>query len=76
MPRIGGIEVIQRLKSKPSTATIPIIVLTSSAAHRDMIQSYNLGVNSYLIKPVSISAFAEVISQVGLTWTITQPASG
>jgi two-component system response regulator len=76
MPRIGGIEVIQRLKSNPFTATVPIIVLTSSAAHRDMIQSYNLGVNSYLIKPVSISAFAEVISQVGLTWTITQPASG
>jgi two-component system response regulator len=76
MPRIGGIEVIHRLKSNPPTATIPIIVLTSSAAHRDMIQSYNLGVNSYLIKPVSISAFAEVISQVGLTWTITQQASG
>jgi len=75
MPKVGGIEVIQRLKAIPATAKIPIIVLTSSAAHRDMIQSYNLGVNAYLIKPVSISAFTEVVSQVGLSWTITQPAS-
>jgi two-component system response regulator len=75
MPKIGGIEVIQRLKADPNTAGIPVIVLTSSAAHKDIIQSYNLGVNSYLIKPVTISAFAEVISQVGLTWTITNPAS-
>jgi two-component system, response regulator len=71
MPQVGGIEVIQRLKASPSTAAIPIIVLTTSVAHRDLIQSYNLGVNSYLIKPVSIAAFAEVVAQVGMSWTIT-----
>jgi two-component system response regulator len=74
MPQIGGIEVLQRLKADPHTASIPVVVLTASAAHRDIIQSYNLGVNSYLIKPVSLAAFAEVISQVGLSWTITNAA--
>src|ERR1700760_202361 len=49
MPRIGGIEVIKRLKASPRTASIPVIVLTSSAAHQDMVQSYNLGINSYLM---------------------------
>jgi two-component system response regulator len=71
MPRVGGIEVIKRLKASSRTACIPVIVLTSSAAHQDMVQSYNLGINSYLMKPVSIAAFAEVITQVGLCWTIT-----
>lgn len=71
MPQIGGIEVIRRLKASPATASIPIVVLTASPAHRDIIQSYNLGVNSYLIKPVSISSFAEVVGQVGMSWTIT-----
>jgi two-component system, response regulator len=75
MPQMGGTEVIRRLKASASTASIPIIVLTSSAAHRDLIQSYNLGVNSYLIKPISIAAFAEVIAQVGMSWTITDAVS-
>jgi CheY-like chemotaxis protein len=73
MPQVGGLEVIQRLKASPRTASIPVVVLTASAAHRDIIQSYNLGVNSYLIKPVSIAAFAEVVAQVGMSWTITDP---
>jgi two-component system, response regulator len=75
MPRIGGIDVIRRLKATARTASIPVIVLTSSAAHQDIVQSYNLGISSYLMKPVSIAAFAEVISQVGLCWTITTPAA-
>jgi two-component system, response regulator len=74
MPLMDGIEVIRRLKGQPRTASIPVIVLTGSAKHRDMVQSYNLGVNSYLVKPVSMAAFAEVIMQVGLSWTITSPA--
>jgi two-component system response regulator len=73
MPKIGGIEVIKRLKATARTASIPVIVLTSSAAHQDIVQSYNLGINSYLMKPVSIAAFAELITQVGLCWTITTP---
>jgi two-component system, response regulator len=75
MPKIDGIEVLKRLKGNAFTDSIPVIVLTASAAHRDIIQSYNLGVNSYLIKPVSLGAFAEVISQVGLSWTITSAVS-
>jgi two-component system, response regulator len=71
MPKISGIEVLKRLKASPLTAAIPIIVLTSSAAQRDIVESYNLGINSYLIKPIRIAAFAEVITQVGLSWTIT-----
>lgn len=75
MPKVGGIEVIKRLKATPQTASIPVIVLTSSAAHQDIVQGYNLGINSYLIKPVNISAFAEVVRQVGLSWTITTSAN-
>jgi two-component system, response regulator len=71
MPKVGGIEVLQRLKASPRTASIPVIVLTASAAHWDIVQGYNLGINSYLIKPISLAAFTEVIIQLGLSWTIT-----
>jgi two-component system response regulator len=70
MPRVGGIEVLRRLKGDERTKTIPVVVLTSSAEERDVGESYKLGVNSYLVKPVEFSAFTAVITQAGLYWAV------
>jgi two-component system response regulator len=71
MPRLDGIEVLRRLKSDPKTKMIPVVMLTSSAEERDIIESYHLGLNSYLVKPVSFSAFTDVVVQAGLYWAVT-----
>jgi two-component system response regulator len=70
MPRLGGIDVLRRLKSDDRTKMIPVVVLTSSAEESDVIESYQLGVNSYLVKPVEFSAFTSVINQTGLYWAV------
>ena len=70
MPRLGGIEVLRRLKADERTKIIPVVMLTSSAEERDIVESYNLGVNSYLVKPVNFSTFTDVISQAGLYWAV------
>jgi two-component system response regulator len=70
MPRLGGIEVLRRMKADERTKIIPVVVLTSSAEEQDVLESYKLGVNSYLVKPVEFSAFTAVISQAGLYWAV------
>jgi two-component system response regulator len=70
MPRLGGIEVLRRMKADDRTKMIPVVVLTSSAEEQDVLDSYKLGVNSYLVKPVEFSAFAGVITQTGLYWAV------
>src|SRR3990170_1413362 len=65
LPKVDGIEVLRRLKSDPKTKTVPIAMLTSSAEERDIIESYKLGVNSYLVKPVDFKQFIDVVSQAG-----------
>ncbi len=75
MPKVGGIEVLQQLKARGATQPIPVVVLTSSVAQRDIVESYNLGVSSYLVKPVSLAAFSDVVGLVGLCFTITSPAT-
>jgi two-component system response regulator len=70
MPRLGGIDVLRRLKADERTKLIPVVVLTSSAEEQDVVNSYQLGVNSYLVKPVDISAFSSVIAQTGLYWAV------
>jgi two-component system response regulator len=70
MPRMGGIEVLKRLKADERTRVIPVVVLTSSAEEQDVLISYQLGVNSYLVKPVEFSAFTNVITQTGLYWAV------
>jgi two-component system, response regulator len=70
MPRLGGIEVLRRLKADERTKLIPVVVLTSSAEEQDVLESYKLGVNSYLVKPVEFSAFTGVITQTGLYWAV------
>jgi two-component system, response regulator len=70
MPRMDGIEVLRRLKADAATKVIPVVMLTSSAEERDVVETYNLGVNSYLVKPVDFAAFSSVVAQAGLYWAV------
>ncbi|HEX6649906.1 MAG TPA: response regulator, partial [Pyrinomonadaceae bacterium] len=68
MPKISGLEVLRRLKSHPTFATIPVIVLTISTEDRDIEEAYKLGSNSYIVKPVEFDKFLEVASKIELYW--------
>jgi two-component system, response regulator len=70
MPKVDGIEVLRRVKGS-ELKTIPIVVMTSSAEERDVLESYRLGVNSYIVKPVQFEAFLETVSSIGLYWVLT-----
>jgi two-component system response regulator len=76
MPRLGGIDVLRRLKADQTTKTIPVVVFTSSAEEKDVVESYQLGVNSYLVKPVDMTAFTSVITQTGLYWAVMNRMPG
>jgi two-component system, response regulator len=71
LPKVSGFEVLQRLKQDPHTKSIPVVVLTSSNEDRDIVESYDLGVNSYVSKPVEFSLFVQTVTQLGLYWLIT-----
>jgi two-component system response regulator len=74
LPKIDGIQVLREIKSRPETRAIPVIALTSSREERDLVESYRLGVNSYIQKPVDFEKFRETIKTVGIYWsTINQP---
>lgn len=68
MPRLDGIEVLRRMKHDPEARLVPVVMLTSSAEDRDLRACYELGVNSYVVKPVEFGAFATVVAQAGLYW--------
>lgn len=70
LPKVDGIEILKQCKSDPRTKNIPIVVLTSSREERDLIDSYNLGVNSYVVKPVDFTQFAEAVRQLGIYWIL------
>ena len=70
LPKIDGIEVLRTLKSDAKTRTVPVVMLTSSNEERDIVESYHLGVNSYIVKPVDFDKFLEMVSQVGLYWSL------
>jgi|SRR5450830_1616241 len=70
MPKVDGIEVLQKIKTTASTKQIPVVMLTSSAEEQDIVRSYELGVNSYLVKPVEFDRFVEEVSKVGCYWAI------
>jgi two-component system response regulator len=71
MPKVDGIEVLRRLKTSEETRTIPVVVMTSSNEERDVVESYRLGVNSYIVKPVQFEHFLETVAKIGLYWVIT-----
>ena len=68
MPRVGGIEVTRAIKSDERTRRIPIVIMTSSKEQRDIVDSYNLGANSYIVKPLDFASLAEVARQAGFYW--------
>ena len=70
LPKIDGLEVLRRIRAHETTAFLPIVVLTSSSEDRDIIESYSLGANSYVRKPVDVDQFAEAIRQLGLYWAV------
>jgi len=70
MPRVDGIEVLRRIKADEITRTIPVVIMTSSAEEKDMLVSYNLGVNSYVVKPVDFENFFKAVGELGLYWLL------
>jgi two-component system, response regulator len=70
LPKVSGSEVLRRLKQDPHTKSIPVVVLTSSKEDRDIVESYDLGVNSYVSKPVEFGLFVQTITQLGIYWLI------
>ena len=75
LPKVDGLEVLKQVKSDPRTKTIPVVIMTSSKEERDLVAGYNLGVNSYIQKPVDFDQFRETVKSVGLYWlVINQPA--
>lgn len=70
LPKVDGLEVLRRLKSDARTKAIPIVVLTSSREEPDIERAYELGANSYIVKPVDFEAFARAVSDVGLYWLL------
>ncbi|MEN4017106.1 MAG: response regulator [Methanobacterium sp.] len=70
MPKVDGLEVIRKIKRDERTNKIPIVVLTSSKEDEDIVESYNLGVNSYVSKPVEFDEFREAVSTLGLYWML------
>lgn len=70
LPKLDGLEVLRRLKSDARTKSIPVVVLTSSREEPDIERAYELGANSYIVKPVDFEAFARAVSDVGLYWLL------
>jgi CheY-like chemotaxis protein len=77
LPRVDGLEVLRRFKASAVSKAVPVVVLTTSAESRDVKQAYELGANSYIVKPVDFEKFVEVAAQIEVYWTVlnTRPAS-
>lgn len=70
LPKVDGLEVLRQIKADPRTQMIPVVVLTSSREERDIVESYRLGTNSYIVKPVDFGQFTEAVRQLGLYWVL------
>jgi two-component system response regulator len=77
LPKVDGVEVLRQIRKDPRTRMVPVVVLTSSNEERDVVETYALGVNSYIVKPVDFAQFTEVARRLGLYWLLLnrQPAS-
>jgi len=76
MPRMDGLEVLREVKSDPSLKIIPVVMITSSREEQDLVQSYSLGVNAYVVKPVEFNQFIDAIKQVGAFWALLNENPG
>ena len=77
LPKVDGLEVLAQIKSDPELKAVPVVVLTSSREEQDLINSYNLGTNAYVVKPVNFHEFVDAIKELGLFWAVVnQPPPG
>ena len=76
LPRVDGLEILRQIKSDEQTKVIPVVVLTSSKEETDIIESYRLGVNSYIVKPVNFDSFTKAVSELGLYWVVHNQSPG
>ena len=77
LPKIDGLQVLEAIKGDPALQSIPVVKLTSSREERDLLQSYKLGVNAYVVKPVGFKEFLEVIQDLGIFWAVlNEPPPG
>lgn len=77
MPKVDGLEVLRHMKNDPRLKQVPVVMITSSREEQDLVRSYELGVNAYVVKPVDFQNFTESIKQVGLFWAIiNEPPPG
>jgi CheY-like chemotaxis protein len=74
LPKVSGLEVLQQIRGDARTANLPVVILSSSTQDRDILRSYDLGVNSYVSKPVQFEEFAKVVTQLGLYWLLINKA--
>lgn len=74
LPKVDGIEVLKRIKANERTRVIPVVMVTSSAEGRDIAETYKLGVNSYLVKPVAFEQFSETVAKAGFYWMLMNKA--
>jgi len=74
LPKVDGLEVLEKIKNDPRTKAIPVVVLTSSKEQKDVVETYRLGVNSYIVKPVGFEGFAAAVGELGLYWLLLNQA--
>jgi two-component system response regulator len=76
LPRMNGHDLLERIKEDPRTSRIPVVVLTSSSEERDVMRSYDVGVNSYIVKPVDFEQFTEAVREIGKFWLLMDEPQG
>lgn len=70
LPKVDGLQILREIKSTEATKAIPVVILTSSQEERDIVESYKLVANSYIVKPVNVESFAKAITELGLYWLL------
>lgn len=76
LPLVDGLEVLRRIRAHPNTRHLPVVVLTSSREEQDLVRSYELGANSYIVKPVDFAQFTEAVREIGLYWVLLNERPG
>jgi two-component system, response regulator len=71
MPKIDGLQVLREIRQDPRTRSIPVVMMTSSREERDIAETYNLGVNAYVVKPVEFDNFSKAVTEIGMFWLLT-----